>query len=213
VGVASIDLTLYAIVDISVEEVAPIGEFISQVIEGGVTCLQVRCKQASTRRVFDFTRRVLEAADRTGVPVIVNDRIDVALAAGAQGVHLGAEDMPVALARKVCGKDMIIGATVRDVLAGREAQRAGADYLGVGPAFATSIKPDLIPIQPEVISAIHQEISLPIVAIGGINDMNAAIPLEHGADGVAVISALRQSKSPKEAASRLRAAIDKAKKR
>jgi thiamine-phosphate pyrophosphorylase len=211
--VASIDLTLYAIIDRSLEEDLPVAEFVSQVIEGGVTCLQVRCKQEPTGSLLAFARRVLEAAAGSGVPVIVNDRVDVALAAGAQGVHLGAEDMPVAEARKICGKALIIGATVRDVASARQALQAGADYLGVGPAFATAVKPHLSPIRPQVISSIHEQISLPIVAIGGINDMNAAIPLEHGADGVAVITALRRSKSPKEAASRLRAAIDKAKKR
>lgn len=208
----AIDLSLYVIVDRAVEDELPIEVFTAEVIEGGATCIQVRCKDETTRSVMEFGRLVLGVACSAGIPVIINDRVDVALAAGAQGVHLGEDDMPVAAARRICGDAMIIGATVRDVTSARAARDAGADYLGVGPVFTTGVKPALVPLARGVIAVIRSEISLPIVAIGGINDMNAAIPLAEGADGVAVISALRRSKSPKEAASKLRAAVDKAKK-
>lgn len=208
----AIDLSLYVIVDRAVEDELPIEVFTAEVIEGGATCIQVRCKGETTRSVMEFGRLVLGVACSAGIAVIINDRVDVALAAGAQGVHLGEDDMPVAAARQICGDAMIIGATVRDVASARAARDAGADYLGVGPVFTTGVKPALVPLARGVIAVIRSEISLPIVAIGGINDMNAAIPLAEGADGVAVISALRRSKSPKEAASKLRAAVDKAKK-
>ena len=209
----TIDLRLYAILDRDIEQRFDLADFTAMVIEGGATALQVRLKEESARRIIAFTDTVLSAARPSGTPVIVNDRPDIALATGADGVHLGETDMPVALARRICGPDMILGATVRDVDSAAAAYRDGADYLGVGPVFGTPVKPDLEPIGPDIIRGIRQEISLPIVAIGGINDLNAAVPLASGADGVAVISALRQCHSPKEAASRLRGAIDKAKKR
>jgi thiamine-phosphate pyrophosphorylase len=208
-----IDLSLYVILDRSVEDEIPIEEFTSQIIEGGATCIQIRCKHEGTRSMVDFGRRVIEVAGKAGIPVVMNDRVDVALAIGAQGVHLGKDDMPITDARRICGPDLIIGATVRNLETGKVSSDAGADYLGVGPIFPTAIKPGLAALPRGVIATIKREISLPIVAIGGINVSNAAMPLKEGADGVAVISALRQCESPKEAASQLRSAIDKAKKR
>jgi thiamine-phosphate pyrophosphorylase len=212
-GVAGIDLTLYVILDKSIEDLIPIERFVSEVIAGGATCLQVRCKEEGTRDILSFTRTVLEIAADANIPVIVNDRVDIALAVGARGVHVGEEDMPVEDVRRICGEELVVGASARDVESARAAQAAGAGYLGVGPMFPSPVKPDVHPVGPERIAEIRKEISLPIVAIGGINDMNVALPLQCGADGVAVISALRQCKSPKEAASRLRAAIEKARKR
>jgi thiamine-phosphate pyrophosphorylase len=211
--VRAIDVSLYVIVDRAIEDDIPIDEFAAQVIEGGATCIQLRCKNDPTRTIMELGRRVLGATRPAGVPLIVNDRADVALAIEAEGVHLGQDDMPVSAARRICGDEMIVGVTVRNAEAAKAACDAGADYLGVGPAFATPVKPGLVPIPRGVITEIRRGISLPIVAIGGINDMNAAIPLREGADGVAVISALRQCESPREAASRLRSAIDNAKKR
>jgi thiamine-phosphate pyrophosphorylase len=211
--VSEIDFSLYAILDTEIERRFTVEEFTGQVIDGGATCLQIRCKHDSTRSIMEFARRVMAAAAGTAVPVIVNDRVDVAVALGARGVHVGEEDMPVADAKRICGSTMTVGATVRDVAAARRAVADGADYLGVGPIFETPVKPGLIPIAPGTLRAIRREISLPIVAIGGINEANAAVPLEEGADGIAVISALRRSHSPKEAASRLRRAIDETKKR
>jgi len=206
------DLSLYVIVDPEIEASIPLERFIEEVYEGGATALQVRYKQTSTRLLLDFSRRVLARARSLGLPVIVNDRLDVALAAGAQGVHLGQDDLPIGEARQIAPADFIIGASVRNVDEARAAHLAGADYLGVGPIFASPTKPDLDPIGPEQIARINLEISLPIVAIGGINETNAALAVTKGADGVAVVSALRQCESPKTIAARIRAAVDKAKK-
>lgn len=208
----SIDVSLYVILDSDIEDRHSIEDFTEMVISGGATCLQVRLKHDTTRTVMDFARRVLGRARPSGVPVIVNDRIDVAIAVDADGVHLGADDMPVAAARRIAGGSMLLGASVRTLESAREAASAGADYLGVGPVFATPVKPGVEPISLDILDAIRHEIKLPIVAVGGINEENAALPLEHGASGVAVISALRRCLDPKEAASRLRAAVDKAKK-
>ncbi len=208
-----LDVSLCAILDWGVESILPLEEFTEHIISGGATSIQVRLKTEPTRSIMDFTRRVLEVCAGTGVAVIVNDRVDVALATGAQGVHLGEEDMPVGTARRLAGPGMIIGASVRDVSAARAAARAGADYLGVGAMFRTPIKPEQEPISLDILQEIRHEVKLPIVAIGGIDERNAALPLEHGADGIAVISALRKCLDPKEGASRLRAAVDNFKKR
>jgi thiamine-phosphate pyrophosphorylase len=208
-----IDVTLCAILGEDIEALLPLETFTNDIIDGGVTCLQVRCKQADTRGLLELAGRVVQVASGRGIPVIVNDRVDVAMAVGAQGVHLGERDLPLAQARGICGPKLIIGVTVRDARCAMIAEEQGADYVGVGPVFATSTKPELVPIGPAVLEAISKQISLPILAIGGINEENVAIPVEQGATGVAVVSALRQCRNPKEVASRLRNAIDQAKKR
>jgi thiamine-phosphate diphosphorylase len=188
-------------------------DYLRDLALGGVTWFQVRLKGLSTRRLLEFSLSVLEVARPLGVPVTVNDRVDVALAAGADGVHLGADDLPVAAAREIAGEKLRIGATVRNVGQARAAAAAGADYLGVGSVFPSSVKPDVMRVDQGAFSEVRRGISLPIVAIGGINEENVDIPISWGADGVAVITALRRCLKPKEAASRLRSAIDKARKR
>lgn len=210
---ADLDVSLYAILDRGVEAILPLEEFTERLIAGGVTCIQVRLKTEATRSIMDFTRRVLEISAGASVPVIVNDRVDVALAAGADGVHLGEDDMPIETARRLVGPAMIIGASVRNVVGARAAASEGADYLGVGTVFRTPVKPELEPISLDILDEIRHEVKLPIVAIGGIDEENATVPLEHGADGIAVISALRKCLDPKEGASRLRVAVDNFKKR
>jgi len=209
--VPSLDLTLYAIVDPGIEECLPAGEFTRKIIEGGITCIQVRCKDLTTRAFMDFARRVIRGTWGSKVPVIINDRLDIALAVGAQGVHLGSDDMPVADARRLAGRGLIIGATANTPDSARLAEQEGADYLGVGAIFPSPTKPARKPISLDILRAIRLEINLPIVAIGGIDDTNADVPLRNGADGVAVISALRQCLDPGEAALRLRETVDKAK--
>lgn len=221
---AGIDLSLCAIVDPAIEMECAIEEFVRLVIEGGTTCVQVRCKNLSDVETLEFTLRVLGVARPAGVPVIVNDNLETALTVWAEGVHLGAEDMPVGKARKrvvevlseVAGgntaaavRDFVIGASAMTLEDGLAAEGAGADYIGLGPVFATPMKPDVDPVDPALIKVLKQEISLPIVAIGGINEENVHVPMGHGADGVAVISALRGTGSPREAAAGLRAAIDR----
>ncbi len=221
---AAIDLTLCAIVDTAIETECPIEEFVRLVIEGGTTCVQVRCKNLPDVETLEFTLRVLAAARPAGIPVIVNDSLETALTVWAEGVHLGAEDMPIKEARRriaeglaqVAGgtaaaavREFVVGASARTLEDGLRARDEGADYIGLGPVFATAVKPGVDPIDPALIKVFKREISLPIVAIGGINEENAHVPMSHGADGVAVISALRGTGSPREAAAGLRAAIDR----
>jgi thiamine-phosphate pyrophosphorylase len=211
--VPTIDLSLYVILDRDIEENFTPEDFTRQVVEGGATCLQVRCKNESTRALMEFARRVISGAAARGVRLITHDRVDVALALGAAGVHLGEDDMPIADARRIAGGGFVIGASVREVETARRAKRDGADYLGVGAVYSSPSKPDREPISLDILRAIRIQIGLPVVAIGGIDEVNAAAPLRSGADGVAVISALRQCLDPKKAVLQLRAAVDKAKKR
>ena len=208
-----IDVSLYVIVDSDIERSLPIEVFTRQVAENGATCLQVRCKDEGARSILDFTARVLSVARGYRIPVIVNDRLDIAMASGAAGVHLGEEDLPVREARRLAGSSLLVGASARTVEVARQAEADGADYVGVGPAFRSPTKPSSEPIPPDLIAAIRGGISLPIVAIGGINEMNLHVPLGQGADGIAIISALRQCPSPGEVTARLKTAIARAKKR
>ena len=208
----TVDVSLYAILGPDIGKHLPPDEFTRKIVEGGATCLQVRCKDGNTRKFMDFARLVMRGAVGSGVPVIINDRVDIAIALGAQGVHLGRDDMPVADARRLAGSALIIGASVNELESARRALGAGADYLGVGAIFPSTTKPDREPISLDILRVIRVEIDLPIVAIGGIDATNAVVPIENGADGVAVISALRQCLDPKEAVLRLREAVDKAKK-
>jgi thiamine-phosphate pyrophosphorylase len=221
---AGIDLSLYAILDPAIEKECAIEEFVRLIIQGGTTCIQIRCKHLPETETLEFTLRVLGVARPAGVPVIVNDSLETALAVWAEGVHLGAEDMAVGEARgRISGvlaelagpaagaasRGFVLGASARTLEDARRAAEEGADYIGVGPMFRTPIKPGVDPIDPDLIRVLKREISLPIVAIGGINEENAHVPMSHGADGVAVISALRGTGGPLEAAARLRAAIDR----
>lgn len=208
-----IDVSLCVILDHDLERIYGAAELARQVIENGATCIQVRLKEESDRDILNFTIDILRAAGEYRVPVIVNDRLDIALAAGAAGVHLGESDLPIGLARRIAGPNLIIGASAASAEAAGRAQADGADYVGVGPVFPTPVKPDQATVPAGTIAAICRIISLPIVGIGGINEDNLHIPLAEGADGIAVISALRQCPSPGESTSRLRRALEKAKKR
>jgi len=208
-----LDLSLCVILDRAFEPALTPEGLAAEVAANGATCIQVRLKNEDGRAIRDFTERILKVARLAGVPVIVNDRLDVALALGADGVHLGQDDLPVADARRLGGRSLIVGASARSVEEALEAGREGADYLGVGPVFATAVKPGVRPVPSDVIPAIRRIISLPIVAIGGINEENLHIPLAQGADGIAVISALHQCPSPGIATSRLKRALLQAKKR
>lgn len=170
---------------------------------GGATCIQLRLKDVSARDLVGVAHELVRAV---GVPVIVNDRTDVAIAAGAAGVHLGAEDVPPSAIRRMAPPDFIIGASV-----GNDAEVAnssGADYVGIGPFFASGSKSDAgVPIGPEGFSRLAQAAGLPAVAIGGVTAENAAVAIAAGAAGVASIAGVFGSSDPAGAARRIRSAI------
>ncbi len=175
----------------------------SAAVHGGATCVQLRLKDVAARDLVGVARELIRSV---GVPVFVNDRVDVAIAAGAAGVHLGADDIPVSAVRSIAPPGFIIGASV-----GNDAEvslSAGADYVGVGPVFATLSKKDAgAPIGLAEFARLSVATGLPAVAIGGITAENARSAIEHGAAGVAVISSVFGSIDPAAAARALVSAI------
>lgn len=170
---------------------------------GGATCIQLRLKDVSARDLVGVAHELVRAV---GVPVIVNDRADVAIAAGAAGVHLGPEDVPPSAIRKITPQDFIIGASVGNDT--EVANSAGADYVGIGPFFASGSKSDAgEPIGPDGFSRLAQAVGLPAVAIGGVTAENAAAAIAAGAAGVASIAGVFGSSDPAAAARRIRSAI------
>jgi len=165
-------------------------------IEGGASILQLRDKDLSTRELIATVEELLQLTRPADIPLLINDRVDVALAAGAQGVHLGEDDMPIETARRLLGDQAIIGASAASVAEARAAQAAGADYLGVGAMFSSPSKADAgEPIGPEAIREINAAVGLPIVGIGGISLENAAQVIAAGAAGIAVISAVAEAEN------------------
>lgn len=186
-------------------------EVAAAALEGGADALQLREKHAGGKELLHLARALKGLRDEKspGCLILVNDRLDVALAAGVEGCHLGQEDLPVEEARRVAGEDLIIGVSVSSLQEAVQAERKGADYLGVGPVFPTPTKPDAgEPIGLETIRRIKERIKLPLVAIGGVNADNLEEVFRAGADGVAVISAVLAAEDMYKAVRELREAVD-----
>lgn len=208
------DYSLYLVTDRALSIGRPTAVVVEQAVAGGVTCVQLREKNCSTRRFVEEALDLQRLLKPLNIPLIINDRIDVAMVVGAEGVHLGQNDMHIADARKLLGPDVIIGISVESVADAREAALAGADYLGVSPVFSTPTKTDTAsPLGLEGLQEIRRAVDLPLVAIGGINHENCATVIAAGADGLAVVSALVSASSPREAAIQLRQAAGLSEKR
>ena len=177
-------------------------------IRGGATVVQLREKEATTRDMIELGRALLAVTRPAGVPLIVNDRLDVALAIEAEGLHVGMDDMPVATARRLLGPDLLLGYSPNSVAAARQGVREGADYLGIGDVYGTGSKPDAgEPVGLEGLAAAARAVSIPVVAIGGVTVDNTLAAIRAGAAGVAVISAVMGVSDPGAAARRLRQAV------
>ncbi len=164
---------------------------IQEAVEAGTTLVQLRSKKCKTREFLDLALQTAEILKHKEIPLIINDRVDVALACGADGVHLGQQDMPLVHARKLVGKDRLIGISVNTIGEAKTAERDGADYIGVGPVYFTSSKakiPGILGL--EGLRAVRKKVHIPILAIGGINIQNVRAVISCGADGIAVISAI-----------------------
>lgn len=186
-------------------------EIVEAAIEGGVDIVQLREKAASARTRHDMGLELRALTRDANVPLIVNDRIDLADAIDADGVHLGDDDLPIAAAREQLGEDAFIGRSVSTPTAAREAERNGADYLGVGAVYDTTSKkttPDQSQIGLDRLRAVREATDLPFVGIGGITPENAADVVSAGADGVAVISAITAADDPEAATRRLATAVE-----
>lgn len=164
---------------------------VRQAIHAGARIIQYRNKTADSRRLYDEARAIRELCAGSGTRLIINDRIDIALAVGADGVHIGQEDLPYDEARRLLGAGAIIGVTVHDVEEAVAAERAGADYLGVSPVFSTGTKSDAgTPCGVETLAAVRRACRVPVVAIGGIDLSNADECIAAGADMICAISAV-----------------------
>jgi thiamine-phosphate pyrophosphorylase len=207
-----IDWRLCFIADSGATEGRDILSLVKRAVDGGATLIQLRGKIWSTREFLEFGIKIRKMLEVKNVPLIINDKVDIALACGAAGVHLGQEDLPLRLARKILGNKRIIGISVNTPDEAEAAENEGADYLGAGPVFPTSSKNNLGPLLGlEGIRRIRAKVKIPILAIGGIKASNAAKVISAGVDGVAVISAIAASPSPNKAATEIIESIGKVK--
>ena len=182
---------------------------IQEAVEAGVTLVQLRAKKLRIREFLEFAIKTSEILRLRNIPLIINDRIDIALSCEANGVHLGQKDLPLSFARKLLGKNRLIGLTVNTTEEAIKAEAERADYLGVGPLFFTSSKKNLSPILGlDGLKAIREKVKIPILAIGGINAQNAGDVIASGADGVAVISAILEANDISRATRELLNAIN-----
>lgn len=203
------ELKLYLVTDRGLLSGRDLVEVVSKAVAGGVTMVQLREKDLGSKDFIDEAIALKAALEGTGVPLVINDRVDVALAAGADGVHIGQSDMPYAMARHLLGPDAIIGLSVENMDQVREAEALDVDYIGVSPVFSTPTKTDTAaPFGLDGLSEASGISSHPVVAIGGLNESNIADVLRAGADGIALVSAIIGAEDPREAASKLRTIID-----
>lgn len=184
------DYTLYLCTDRRLITTDTLEEAVELAIQGGVTVVQLREKDCTSREFYEEAVKVKAITDAYEIPLLINDRLDIALAVGADGVHLGQTDIPIWAARDVLGADKIVGATANTLEKAEEAWKSGADYLGVGDVFGTSTKADTVRVTLEDLKAIKKQVEIPVVAIGGITAENIALLKETGVDGAAVISAI-----------------------
>ena len=176
---------------------------VEQALKGGATLLQLREKDKSTREYIELAEKVHKIAKQYNVPLIIDDRVDVALAIDAEGVHIGANDMPIATARKLMGNDKIVGATAKTVPWAKEAYEQGADYLGVGAIYPTTTKVVTVLTSTETLDAITKAVPIPVNSIGGLNKDNLDILKGIGISGICVVSAIMKSDDPKTEAETL----------
>ncbi len=183
-------MRLYAVTDRAWLGARTLCEQVEAALKGGVTCVQLREKELEEAAFLQEARELSALCRRYGVPFLVNDNVDIALASGADGVHVGQEDMDPAQVRLRAGKDMLLGVSVHTVEEAREAVRKGADYLGVGAMFPTGTKADAERVPRQVLRNICAAVDVPVVAIGGLNRESIPRLSGSGVDGVALVSAI-----------------------
>jgi len=202
------DLRLYLVTDRGLAGKRDLEEIVLEAVAGGVTMVQLREKDIDTREFVELALRLKKTLNGTGVPLIINDRIDVALAADADGVHVGQSDMPYVIARSLLGPDKIIGLSIESISELEEANGLDVDYVAASPVFATSTKTDTAePWGLEGLRKFRKLSKHPIVAIGGMNVATAHDVFGAGADGIAVVSAIIAADNPRKAAEEILASI------
>lgn len=198
------DWQLYVIADQAAAGTRDLLDVVRLAILGGADVIQLRDKAATVRRLIDQAERLLPVTQAAGIPLIVNDRVDVALHVGADGVHLGQDDLPLGAARSVLGPNRLIGKSTHSIEQALAAEAEGADYIGVGPIFATPTKPDAASTGLSLIRQVAQRVRIPWVCIGGIDAANLLTVLTEGARRVAVVRAVCAADDPQAAADRLK---------
>ena len=198
----NLDLSLYLVTDKS-DDVEKFLKTIEEAIKGGVSVVQIREKTADTLDFYNLSLKVKEITSKYNVPLIINDRVDVALAIDADGVHVGQSDMPCEVTRKLVGPDKIVGVSAATIDEAKKAEKDGADYIGTGTVFPTATKDDAPKITKKDLKEIADSINIPVVAIGGINLNNASQLSDTGIKGLSVVSAIMSSDDPKKSAEKL----------
>ena len=198
----NIDLSLYLVTDNSDDEEKFL-KTIEEAINGGVSVVQIREKTADTLDFYNLALKVKEITTKYNVPLIINDRVDVALAVDADGVHVGQSDMPCDITRELIGENKILGVSAATIDEAKKAEKDGADYIGTGAVFPTSTKDDAPSITKKDLKNIVDSINIPVVAIGGINIENANELKNTGISGLSVVSAIMSADNPKKASEKL----------
>jgi len=199
-----IDYGLYLVTDRTLMNAVNLEQAVEQAVSGGCTLVQLREKEISTKEFYDMACKIRKVCSKYKIPLIINDRVDIALAVDADGVHLGSEDMPIETARKLIGKNKILGASARTLREAVLAESEGADYLGVGAMFPTDTKSDATLVAREELIKISQVCTVPIVVIGGINERTLPYFDEIAIDGLAVVSSVISADDIAKAARNLR---------
>lgn len=201
---------LYLVTDHTDLDEADFLQQIDLACEAGVSLLQLREKDRSSREIYDWAVKVKEIADRHKIPLIVDDRLDIAQAVDAAGVHLGQRDLPVDVARRILGPRKIIGETAKTLKQAKLAEQMGADYLGTGAIFPTQTHVKTVHTSVETLAKIKETVQIPVYAIGGLKADNVAAIKPAHVDGVAVVSAIMRAKNARAATSELLSAIEDA---
>ena len=197
------DCSLYLVTDSTGLEEKEFLNIIGEACKSGVTLVQLREKDKSGREYLNLAFKVKEITDKYNIPLIINDRIDIAIAVDSAGVHLGQSDINIKYARKILGKDKIIGATAKTVNQAKEAVEEGADYLGVGAIYPTTTKVKTVITDIKTLNEICDKVDIPVVAIGGLNEENCNILNKSKISGIAVVSAIMKAKDIKKAVKNL----------
>ena len=199
-----IDYSVYLVTDRRNKTDEEFLNIIEEAIKGGTTIVQLREKTASTKEFYDLALKVKEITSRYDVPLLINDRIDIALAVDSEGVHIGQDDMPAGIAREIIGEDKILGVSASTVEEAKKAEIDSADYIGSGAVFPTATKDDADSVSEEELKEIVDSIDIPVVAIGGITIENAHTLKASGIAGFSVVIAIMSAEDPKEASEKLK---------
>ena len=199
-----IDYSVYLVTDHRNTNDEEFLDIIEEAIKGGTTIVQLREKTASTKEFYQLALKVKEITSKYDVSLLINDRIDIALAVDSDGVHIGQDDMPADIARKIIGKDKILGVSASTVAEAKKAEADGADYIGSGAVFPTATKDDADSVSKLQLKEIVHSIDIPVVAIGGITLENADTLKDTGIAGFSVVSAIMSADNPREASQKLK---------